>query len=152
MIQVETAEHMLNAVHDEVKKCDALVMTAAVADWTPTQVEVKKRKKKSTSPILNLKPTVDILLSLQDLKGDRLFVGFAAETDHVVEEASRKLEEKNLDLVVANDVTEEGSGFGADTNRVTFIMKNEEIETLPMMSKYDVAARIVQWLSTQSDA
>jgi len=100
-------------------------------------------------PRLELRPTPDILQSIRPLKGDRLVIGFAAETDRLVAEARRKLKEKNLDLIVANDVSRADSGFETDTNRVVMIAPDYAL-ALPLMSKRAVAERIVRWLESRS--
>ena len=160
--RIVSALDLLAAVQDELPACDALVMTAAVADWRPETVSSTKLKKnvapspngddatsfiiKGVSATLRLVRNPDILATLRPLKGSRRFVGFAAETDHVLEEASEKLFRKGLDLVVANDVTRPGAGFEVDTNIVTFVMPDAEPQPFPLLSKSDVADKIIDWL------
>lgn len=121
------------------------ISTAAVADWRPAKCAAKKLKKGQMSDTLRLVRNPDILKTVaRRARGSAIFVGFAAETDDVLTEARRKCREKNLDMIVANDVTEKGSGFGTDTNRVTFVRKDGTVERLPLMSKLAVAGRIVR--------
>ena len=159
---VVSALDMLAALQDELAVCDALVMTAAVADWRPANAATSKLKKRgngATAPdsafqiapdgqsaMLRLVPNPDILASLRPAKGSRLFVGFAAETDDVLQEAAGKLIRKGLDLIVANDVTRPGAGFGTDTNIVTFVEPDAPPRFLPLLPKAEVADRIVTWL------
>ena len=123
------------------------VATAAVADWRPAECAARKLKKGQMSGTLKLVRNPDILrtLSLRAGRGPRtaIFVGFAAETNDVLSEARRKCREKGLEMIVANDVTKKGAGFGTDTNRVTFLRKDGSVERLPLMSKAAVATRIV---------
>ncbi len=149
LVRVNTAAEMLDAVRIRVEWCRALVMVAAVADWRPLRVEKGKIKKQDAPMVLHLEPTPDILLSVMPLKGARLFVGFAAETGSPDAEAARKLVSKGLDLIVANDVSEAGSGFDVDTNRVTFIAADRASEVLPLMTKDQVGERIVAWLESR---
>lgn len=146
--RVETAAEMLEAVETNLEWCGALVMAAAVADWKPCRVSTRKMKKSGSAPAIELEPTPDILKTVSPRKGRRVFVGFAAETERVVEEASRKLREKGLDLVVANDVSARDAGFEVDTNRVTLVSRDGSREALPLMSKRDVAVRIVEWIES----
>ncbi len=149
VVSVVSAQDMLTAVRQWVPWCDALVMTAAVADWRPAVCESRKIKKSSVPHRLQLEPTEDILQAVRLLKGSRLFVGFAAETDHLEEEARRKLEQKGLDLVIANDVSQPDAGFEADTNRVVVFAKDGSCERWPLLPKIEVAERLVQWLETR---
>ena len=132
------------------------VATAAVADWRPAECAARKLKKGQMSGTLKLVRNPDILrtLSLRDRRGPRsaLFVGFAAETNDVLSEARRKCREKGLEMIVANDVTQKGTGFGTDTNRVTLVRKDGSVERLPLMSKAAVATRIVKECEGFADA
>lgn len=125
-----------------IRPADVFIATAAVADWRPAKCAAKKLKKGEMSGTLRLVRNPDIL---KTVKGVRK-VGFAAETNDVLAEARRKCLEKGLEMIVANDVTEKGSGFGTDTNRVTFVRKDGSVERLPLMSKLSVARRIVKEL------
>ncbi len=143
VVRVVTAAEMLTAVKLQLKKCDALIMAAAVADWTPARIAKRKMKKGGAQRLtLVLKPTADILKTIAPLKGKKIFVGFAAETHNVTAEAKRKLREKNLDLIIANDVTAPGAGFEIETNRVT-IIDAWSTEELPLLSKRAVAEHIL---------
>jgi phosphopantothenoylcysteine decarboxylase/phosphopantothenate--cysteine ligase len=116
-----------------------IVSAAAIADYRPARVAPQKIKKMDGNFSIELTRNPDILGSLASQKGDRLHVGFATETEHVLDNAVRKLRNKNLDMIVANDVTQEGAGFAHDTNIVTVIDRSERMETLPLMSKDEVA-------------
>jgi len=141
---VETAEEMLCAVEECVSWCDVLIMTAAVCDWRPARVRPNKIKKRDAVSEISLERTKDILLEILPLKGDRVYVGFAAETEHLEQEAKRKLRDKGLDLIVANDATQPDAAFEADTNRVTLYSAEGVVEQLPLMPKRDVAAHLIR--------
>ena len=141
-IDVVSARDMLAAVRTIIARADVLVMTAAVADWRPARCASRKLKKTEMSDTLHLVRNPDILKSV---RGPRVRVGFAAETGAPAAEAARKCREKGLDLVVGNDVTEPGSGFGTATNRVTFVTPDGTVQRLPLMSKLAVARRIVSF-------
>jgi phosphopantothenoylcysteine decarboxylase/phosphopantothenate--cysteine ligase len=140
VIKVSTAQEMHQAVEKVVRKTDALIMAAAVADYRPKKAATEKIKKGKTPLILELECTPDILGSV---KGNFVKVGFAAETGNLVENAKTKLKQKGLDLIVANDVSASNSGFGANTNQVTIINRAGKVENLPLMSKREVADRIL---------
>jgi phosphopantothenoylcysteine decarboxylase/phosphopantothenate--cysteine ligase len=141
---VETAEEMLRAVEESVSWCDVLIMTAAVSDWRPAVVRPNKLKKRETLSEISLERTRDILQEMASRKGDRVYVGFAAETESLEEEAKRKLRDKGLDLIVANDATQPDAAFEADTNRVTLFHANGEEEHVPLMLKRDVATHLIK--------
>ncbi len=141
-IRVRRAEEMRDAVLSEAEGADAVIMAAAVADYQPERAAGRKIKREETDGLtLRLVRTPDILGELPARRG-LVKVGFAAESHDLLANARLKLERKGLDLIAANDITAEGSGFGADTNKVT-ILDAEGQEELPMMSKYDVAWRIL---------
>jgi phosphopantothenoylcysteine decarboxylase/phosphopantothenate--cysteine ligase len=140
VIQVRTAAEMKKAVVKAVAKADALIMAAAVSDYQPKTVAKTKIKKESPSLTLELIRTPDILA---EVKGDFLRVGFAAESEDIVANARKKLERKQLNLIVANDITDKESGFGVDTNKVTLISRDGKVEKLPLMSKREVADKIL---------
>ena len=140
VIPVETALQMKQAVTDAVKDARALIMAAAVADYMPETAAKTKIKKESPSLTLKLVRTPDILA---EVKGNFIKVGFAAESEGIVANAQRKLKEKQLDLIVANDITDKDSGFGIDTNKVTIIDRDGKVEDLPLMSKREVAEKIL---------
>ena len=139
-VDVVSAREMLAAVRAAVAGADVLVMTAAVADWRPARCAKKKLKKSEMTDMLKLVRNPDILKSV---RGPRIRIGFAAETGLPDAEAARKCREKNLDLVVGNNVTRPGSGFGTTTNRVTLVTPDGAVRRLPLMSKLAVARRIV---------
>jgi len=150
VVRIVTAADMLAAVKLHLAKCDALIMAAAVADWRPARAAKRKMKKGNEQTLtLELKRTPDILKTIGRLKGQRLFIGFAAETHNVRAEAKRKLREKNLDLIVANDVTAPGAGFEVETNRVTIFDAHSE-EQLPLLSKREVAEHILDRLEARN--
>ena len=137
---------------DRISQCSMVfIATAAVADWRPAKCAARKLKKGQMSDILKLVRNPDILKTAArrakhqaPARASTIFVGFAAETNDVLAEARRKCREKNLDMIVANDVTEKGAGFGVDTNRVTFVRKDGSVDRLPLMTKLAVARRIVR--------
>lgn len=146
-IDVETVQEMYDAMiarfeHD----CDAVIMTAAVSDYKPVATLRGKRKKSQEEWVIRLQPAVDILEALGRRKTRQRLIGFAAETDDLFENARRKIERKNLDLIVVNDVGEEGAGFAVDTNRVHLLWPDGRHESLPRMSKTETAQRILDAL------
>ena len=146
VVRLTTAAEMQKAVHDNIVWSGALVMAAAVSDWRPRTVSSRKLKKNEIHGKLLLEKTPDILGSVLEQKGNRLYVGFAAETENVIEQARRKLLAKRLDMIVANDVTRPDSGFEVDTNKVTLLTADGGIEELPLMTKDEVAGKIVDWI------
>ena len=140
VIHVQTARQMKEAVAGAVLKADALVMAAAVADYQPKDYRETKIKKNAPAMTVEMVRTPDIL---GEVKGEFLRVGFAAESENVVTNAKGKLAKKQLDLIVANDITAAGSGFEGDTNQVTMIDRKGETEKLPLLSKREVAERIL---------
>src|SRR5580658_1746356 len=141
-INVRTAEEMRVAVMDRFPESSIAIFAAAVADYRPSEAQPQKVKRSKEPLTLRLEPTPDILAEAAQTKGDRLIVGFAAETDHVAENARKKLAAKNADLIVANDVTAEGAGFDHDTNIVTLFARDGRDLALPKLSKSEVAQRI----------
>lgn len=146
LVSVNTAIEMHDAVMKEFTECDAVVMSAAVADYRPAEVSDLKIKKNDDELVIRLEKNPDILKELGRIKGNRILAGFCAETDHLVENALKKVETKNLDMIVANDVTMEGAGFGTDTNIIKIIKKDGTVIDLPLMSKLDAAHRILDEL------
>ena len=140
VVQVRTAEQMGEAIQDHVKSADALIMAAAVSDYKPATSADQKIKKAENDLNITLAKTQDILKSA---KGNFVRVGFAAESENLVENAKAKVDSKKLDLIAANDITADGSGFGSDTNKVTLINRDLSVEELPLLSKYDVSNRIL---------
>lgn len=142
-LEVQTAQEMFDAVMDRLPETTILIGAAAVADYRPVERAAHKAKKRGEAISLTLEPTPDILAEAGGRKGDRLLVGFAAETRDLLENAREKLRKKNLDLVVANDVTEAGAGFAVETNRVTILGRDGGVEALPLLSKIEAAHRIL---------
>ena len=141
-VDILSAADMYNATTEAFATADGAVMCAAVADYTPATVAEHKIKKSDDDMAIQLVRTKDIAAALGAVKGNRLLVGFALESDAGVESAHGKLSRKNLDFIVLNSLTDKGAGFGVDTNKVTFIDKQGS-QTLPLMSKSDVAESIV---------
>ena len=142
-VDVSTAQEMADAVLEACAGADALVMAAAVADFRPARPAAKKLKKDAGTPILELERTTDILGVVTAARArPSCVVGFAAETGDLLANARKKLKEKRLSLIVANDVTQPGAGFGSDANRVTLI-DAKGAEELPLLSKADVAGKIL---------
>jgi phosphopantothenoylcysteine decarboxylase/phosphopantothenate--cysteine ligase len=142
-IAVRTAEEMHRAVQGKFLESSIAIFAAAVADYRPVQSFDQKIKRDKKPLTLSLEATPDILASVAKNKGDRLVVGFAAETERVAENARKKLTAKNADMIVANDVTAEGAGFDHDTNVVTLFARDGRDLPLPRMSKTEVAERIL---------
>ncbi|MEK7851312.1 MAG: bifunctional phosphopantothenoylcysteine decarboxylase/phosphopantothenate--cysteine ligase CoaBC [Deltaproteobacteria bacterium] len=145
-IAVESAGEMEKAVISNLKDATTVIMAAAVSDYRPAKAESEKMKKGKGTLSIDLEKTSDILSAIGKKKGKRLLIGFAAETENLVANAGKKLKEKNLDLIVANNVKEPGAGFGVDTNIVTIIDKKGNVEELPRMSKEEVAWRVLDWV------
>ncbi|MDE3056522.1 MAG: bifunctional phosphopantothenoylcysteine decarboxylase/phosphopantothenate--cysteine ligase CoaBC [Bacteroidota bacterium] len=145
-INVETAEEMKRAVLAHSKKSDAVIMAAAVADYTPAHPasqKIKKAKLSQSGFTLELKETADILKELSTQKNGALLIGFALETNDAIKNATEKLRSKNLDFIILNSAHDEGAAFGSDTNVVTIIGKDGTTERLPKMPKFDVATEIL---------
>lgn len=142
-ISVESAEDMFNAVMGEYSSTDIVIKTAAVADYRPKIAYDDKVKKKDGAEVLELERTKDILQQLGNEKKDQILIGFAAETNRVEEYARAKLKKKNADMIVANNVKEPGAGFATDTNIVTIYKKDGSSLELPILSKQEVARRIL---------
>ncbi len=142
-IDVRSAEEMHRAVSDRIASAAIAILAAAVADYRPSQQSATKIKKDGDSLNLALEPTTDILATVGRNKGTTTVVGFAAETDHVAENARNKLTAKNADLIVANDVTAEGAGFDSDTNIVTLFSRDGRDLPLPELTKKEVAHRVL---------
>ncbi|OGN91052.1 MAG: phosphopantothenoylcysteine decarboxylase [Chloroflexi bacterium RBG_13_48_17] len=141
IVNVGTAQEMYEAVKKAVTKADALIMAAAVADYRPKKSSKNKIKRERASSLtLELERTPDIL---GEVKGKFLRVGFAAESEDLVSNARKKLQDKRLDLIIANDIMSKVSGIGADTNQVVIIGRKGKIEELPLLSKREVADRIL---------
>jgi phosphopantothenoylcysteine decarboxylase/phosphopantothenate--cysteine ligase len=141
---VETTEEMARAVRRHLAEADVLIMAAAPADFRPSQPSRAKIKKAQAPSAVELAPTPDILLETRDARREgTIVVGFALETERAVEAGRGKLRAKELDLVVVNDATEAGAGFGVDTNRVTLVTRDGREDALPLLAKSDVADAIL---------
>ena len=149
VIKVTSVQEMLNAVLAE--SADALIMAAAAADFRPVQTAKDKLKKRDGVPQIKLEAAPDILKTVassqQRKKRFQVVVGFAAESRDLLENASEKLESKKLDLIVANNISENDAGFAVETNRVTLLFANGVRENLPLMSKVEVAEKIIEHIS-----
>lgn len=142
--RVESTEEMAGVVAELVPRADVLIMAAAPADFRPGQVADRKIKKGEAAPVVEFEQTPDILRStIERRRKNAIVVGFALETNDAVDNGRRKLREKQLDLIVVNDATEPGAGFGVDTNRVTLLHRDGTDEVLPLQSKADVADAIL---------
>ena len=140
VVHIQTATQMKDAVAKATAQADALIMAAAVADYQSRSVAKAKIKKEALNLTLELVRTADILT---EVKGDFVKVGFAAESEDIVANARQKLEKKQLDLIVANDITDASSGFGVDTNKVTLIDRDGKVESLLLLTKREVADKIL---------
>lgn len=144
MIYVETAAEMFQKTISSAQKADLIIMCAAVADYRPSQVAKRKIKKTKKSLILKLNKTKDILAELGRTKSPRqILVGFAAETSHLLRNATRKLYSKNLDFIVANPVGGKGSAFDSDLNQATLLSKTGTIISFPRISKISLAKKLL---------
>ena len=147
LVTVMTAAEMGLAVKEAVREADVLLMAAAVADFRPQQTEVHKIKRGEGSRRLELEPTQDILAEVaqqrQATGRPKVMIGFAAESQNVAENAREKLARKGLSMIVANDITASDAGFGVDTNRVILIGADGKTETLPLLTKAEVAGRVL---------
>lgn len=148
-INVESAEDMYQAVLEKFNDADVVIKTAAVADYRPKTTYDSKMKKQEGGQSLELERTKDILFELGQKKKHQLLIGFAAETDQVEEYARKKLIKKNADMIVANNVKQEGAGFGTDTNIVTIFKKDGSQVNLPLMTKTEVATYLLTEVANQ---
>jgi phosphopantothenoylcysteine decarboxylase/phosphopantothenate--cysteine ligase len=155
VIQVETARQMLEAVLKESVKADALIMAAAVADFRPKKAAGNKMKKRDGIPQIQLEATEDVLEAVararSEKKRPKVTVGFAAESQSLLQNASEKLKSKKLDMIVANDISASDAGFGVETNRVTLLFAKGKQESLPLMSKVEVAEIIITHIANLLD-
>lgn len=142
-IPVSSAVDMREAVMDHFDPSTVVIKAAAVADYRPSSRSARKIKKGGDGLDLQLERNPDIISEVGKKKGNRILVGFAVETENIVENARDKLKKKNMDIIVANDVTKEGAGFGYDTNIIKIITADGKIESIPLMSKMEVADRIL---------
>jgi phosphopantothenoylcysteine decarboxylase/phosphopantothenate--cysteine ligase len=142
VIRVNTAVEMRNAVMEHLSEASIIVKSAAVADYHLSRVPQHKVKKTSARMSLDLDPTPDILAELGQKKGDRLLIGFAAETENLTESARQKLKSKNCDMVVANLVNQEGTGFESDQNEVVLVLRTGDTIPIARAPKREIADRI----------
>ncbi|MEA3453893.1 MAG: bifunctional phosphopantothenoylcysteine decarboxylase/phosphopantothenate--cysteine ligase CoaBC [Candidatus Caldatribacteriota bacterium] len=143
-ILIESAEEMKKEVFKHFSEADIIISAAAVADFRPRDVFAGKiKKEKSEKPIIELERTPDILYELGKKKGDKILVGFAAETENLTANALKKLKEKRLDLIVANDISAKEAGFGSDNNRARLINSKGSVRELSLMPKIDMAGKIL---------
>lgn len=142
-VKIETAEQMREKILAEFDSVDAVIMSAAVSDYRVKNVAAQKIKKDNENLTLELVKNPDILKELGRLKKNQLLVGFAAETQNVIEYAKKKIAEKNLDFIVANDVSQEGAGFSVDTNIISIINNAGQIENFPKTAKSELAEEII---------
>lgn len=147
MIRIESAEEMYQATLEHFEQMDIVIKTAAVADYRPKQVFTQKMKKQKDDLVIELERTKDILQELGEKKTHQYLVGFAAETNNIEQYALEKLNRKNADVIIANDVTQAGAGFASDTNQVTMYFSEKDQKVLPLLSKYDTAKEILQEIS-----
>jgi phosphopantothenoylcysteine decarboxylase/phosphopantothenate--cysteine ligase len=147
LVWVRSALDMLGEVVKRFPLCDALIMAAAVGDYRAESLAERKIKRAAAALQVTLTQNPDILKEISALKERQIAIGFAAETHDLIQEASRKLKEKNLDLIVANDVNRPDSGFAVDTNEVTLVAGDEEPVLLPLLTKDEVADKILDWLA-----
>ncbi len=144
IINVSTSESMSAECISRFQFCDIAILAAAVADFTPVEVYGKKIKRDQSELILKLKPTTDIAETLGTNKNpSQILVGFALETDNELENAKAKLIRKNLDIIVLNSLKEAGAGFGHDTNKITIIDRNNNIDKFELKSKEEAAKDIL---------
>jgi phosphopantothenoylcysteine decarboxylase/phosphopantothenate--cysteine ligase len=151
VLQVKTAFEMRDAVLAHLKGATVVIKAAAVADYRPEVCRATKIKKKAGSLTLNLVSNPDIISEIAKKKGNRIIVGFAMESDHLLENARKKLMGKGMDFIVANDVTEPGAGFRIDTNIVRILDREGGVETFPLMDKRDVAGIILDRVKRMRD-
>jgi phosphopantothenoylcysteine decarboxylase/phosphopantothenate--cysteine ligase len=147
LVKVETAKQMHSAVKSHFPKADALIMAAAVADFVPGTASTEKVKKGQGEFSLKLKPSVDVLREMGKRKGKKILVGFSVETRDEIEHSKKKLREKNLDLIVVNNPNLPGAGFEVDTNVVSLIDKRGKVTKLPLLSKREVAEKVLDKVS-----
>jgi phosphopantothenoylcysteine decarboxylase/phosphopantothenate--cysteine ligase len=144
LVRVSSSDEMFGALQKNLIGCDVLVMAAAVADYKPATVSPTKIKKRAANLTLEFLPTRDILASIAKMERDFLVVGFAAETENLAENARKKLRHKNLDIVVANDVSHPDSGMESDENALTILFRGGEIRKFSRAPKKNLARELVK--------
>jgi phosphopantothenoylcysteine decarboxylase / phosphopantothenate---cysteine ligase len=145
LINIVNGQQMLEETQKHFDKTDILFMVAAVSDYVPAESVDYKLKKSSEKITLAFNPQIDILSKLSENKSGQILIGFAMETDDEMDNAKAKLKNKNLDMIVLNKLNEEGAGFGVETNKVTFIEKDGNINKLPLMKKTELADKIIDY-------
>ena len=149
-VAVNTADEMYDAVHANVAEIDLAILCAAVADFKMRSIEPRKIKKDGRSKMtIELVATRDILASLRDLVKNFSVVGFAAETDNAIENARKKLREKNCDAIVCNDVSRMDTGFASDHNEVTILFRDDRVIKIPRATKAIIAARLIDLITPE---
>ncbi|ANB59740.1 bifunctional phosphopantothenoylcysteine decarboxylase/phosphopantothenate--cysteine ligase CoaBC [Anoxybacteroides amylolyticum] len=148
-IRVESAQQMYEEVMNYFSNADIVIKSAAVADYRPKYVFNEKMKKQPGDLMIELERTIDILKTLGEQKTTQFLVGFAAETEHVEQYARKKLESKNLDMIVANNVAQQGAGFAGDTNIVTIFKRDGSVIPLPLLTKKQVAEEILKVIAEE---
>ncbi len=150
VISIKTAQEMHSAVKEEAKQADAVIMAAAVADFRPARSSKEKIKKEEKVEDIKLEATVDILKELGEFKRSQkpglILIGFAAESEKLLQNAEKKLAQKNLDLIVANDISRKDAGFAVDSNAVTLLFKDGKKQDLPLQDKELIAQKIIDIL------
>ena len=150
VISIKTAQEMHSAVKEEAKQADAVIMAAAVADFRPARSSKEKIKKEEKVEDIKLEATVDILKELGEFKRSQkpglILIGFAAESEKLLQNAEKKLTQKNLDLIVANDISRKDAGFAVDSNAVTLLFKDGKKQDLPLQDKELIAQKIIDIL------
>ncbi len=150
LFRCQKAEEMKKLVLDNFLNCNILVMTAAVGDYSPLEISKEKIKKEIDKPFgLKLIPTVDILQEVAKVKNNQFVVGFAAESQNLIENAKEKLNKKKLDMIVVNDISSPGIGFSSDNNRVSILTPNGNIESVPKLPKKEIAKIVWDHISIQ---
>ena len=140
--KVKTSSEMYDVISKEIIEMDAIIMAAAVSDWTPEKYSSSKYKKNGTKNwSIDLIKTTDIIANIS--KPNLIKIGFAAESDNLIENGKSKIQSKSLDLIVANDILDKNNGFESDTNKVSIIHPNGDVEAIPTMPKYEIANEIL---------
>lgn len=148
VVEVTSAEEMLNAVDERFDDMDIVIMSAAVADYRPKNVADEKVKKGDGDITIELEQTKDIIQTMAERKKHQFICGFSMETENMIENSREKLKKKNMDMICANNVKEDGAGFGVDTNVITIITE-DKIEELPIASKYNVSSQIINTIEAK---
>jgi len=143
VVRVQTTQEMLAAVEERVEGADVVIGAAAPSDYTPRNPTAEKMSKSAARMSLDLRRTPDILAGISRRKGNRILIGFTAETTDLLARARQKLRRKRLDMIVANDVTVEGAGFAVDTNVAALVFPDGRVEQLPLMTKRELAHRVL---------